>query len=247
MRTLSLAVAALSLACASAPTPRQREAAEIHTNLGIEALRAGRGQDALREFDLALTQDDSVPEAHFGRGMVLEFTYQRKDEAEAAYRKAIALRPTYSEAHNNLGQLLASRGRLAEAVGHFDEALGNMYYGEPYVARCNKGLALYRLGKKEEGLAELRTCLTLNPRFCFGHRELGRIRLEEGRVKDAVQSFEAFAQQCEKVPDAWYQLGMARIRSGEPDKAREALGRCADLAGAAELGTECRRLRDQLQ
>jgi len=247
MRIPLLALAVLALACASAPSPRQREAAEIHTNLGLEALRAGRGQDAMREFDLALAQDDSIAETHLGRGLVLEFTYQRREEAEAAYRKAIALKPSLSEAHNNLGQLLAGKGRLEEAVRQFDEALSNMYYPEPYVARCNKGLALYKLGRKEDGLAELRTCLTLNPRFCLGHRELGRIRLEEGRVRDAVQSFESFTQQCDKVPDAWYQLGLARIRSGDPEKAREALGRCADLAGAAELGTECRRLRDQLQ
>jgi len=247
MRPFPVALAALALACAAAPTARQREAAEIHTNLGLEALRAGRAQDALKEFDEALAADPSIAETHLGRGLVLEFSFRRGDEAEAEYRKAVELKPGLSEAHNNLGQLLAGRGRLEEAVRHFDEALGNMYYAEPFVARCNKGLALYRLGRKEAGLAELRTCLALNPRFCLGHRELGRIRLDEGRVKDAVQSFEAFAQHCDKEPDAWYQLGLARVRAGDADKAREALGRCAELAGGRDLGTECRRLRDQLQ
>jgi type IV pilus assembly protein PilF len=247
MRPALVTALALLCACASGPTPRQREAAEIHTNLGVEALRAGRPQEALREFEEALKSDDGLGEAHLGRGLVLEFTFGRKEEAEKEYRRAIALKPAMSEAHNNLGQLLAGRGRLDEALGEFDAALANMYYREPYSARFNKGKVLAALGRREEALAELKTCLTLNPRYCPCHQETGRILLDAGKGKEALAAFQRQTQLCDKDPDGWYQAGLAQLKLGEADGAREAFGRCQELAGASELGGECRQRLEQLK
>ncbi len=241
---LALAVA---LACAHDPSRKERESAEIHYNLGTEALRGGRTQDALKEYDEALALDGAFADAHLGRGLVLEFGFGRLDEAEREYRRAIALRASFSDAHNDLGQLLAKAGRLDEAVSEFDRALGNMLYKEPYVARCNKGEALHRLGKKEEGIAELRTCLSLSPRYCHGHRQLGRLQLAEGRVKEALEALGEYARYCDKSADAHYQLGLALLKAGDGEKAREAFQRCESLAGDGTLATECRKSREMLQ
>jgi Tfp pilus assembly protein PilF len=237
---LALAAAA-SLACAHAPSSRDRRSAEIHHDLGAEALRAGRGPDALREFDAALAIDDRFAEAYRGRALVLDLTFGRVEEAEKDYRRAIAIRPAFSEARNDLGQLLARTGRTAEAIAEFDAALDNMLYKEPYVARCNKGLALYRSGRKDEGLAELRAAVRLAPTFCKGRRELGRVLLEEGRMPEAVDELAAYARWCERVPDAHLQLGLARMRAGDAAGAREAFKRCQELGDGTAEGEECRR------
>jgi type IV pilus assembly protein PilF len=246
-RSSALLAAALALACSHAPTAKEQQRAEIHYNLGLEALRSNRAQEALSEFDQAIDADPAFPEAWLGRGLVYEFGFGRLDEAERHYRKALALRPGYSEAHNNLGQLLARQGRLQDAIGEFDLALQNMHYAEPFVARCNKGQVLCQLGRKAEGLTELRTCLSLAPRYCKGHRELGRILIEDGKAAEAAAAFERYTQACTDVPDAWYQLGLARVRTGEAERARQAFRTCEALAGADALGQECRRTRELLQ
>src|SRR5512143_2449395 len=146
------AVSAAALACAHVASDRR--SAEIHHDLGAEALRSGRYPDALREFDAALAQDDGFAEAWRGRGLVLDLGFGRSEEAEKDYRKAIELRPAFSEAHNDLGQLLARTGRYPEAIAEFDAATENMLYKEPYLARCNKAVVLYRTGRKDEGIAE---------------------------------------------------------------------------------------------
>jgi Tfp pilus assembly protein PilF len=237
---LALAAASL-LACAHGASPKERRSADIHHDLGVEALRAGRFPEALREFDAALAIDDGFAEAHRGRGIVLDLGFARADEAEKSYRRALELRPTFSEAHNDLGQLLARTGRHDAALAEFDAALGNMLYKEPYVARCNKGLVLHRVGRKEEGLQELRACLGLAPTFCKGRRELGRVLLDEGKTREALDELSAYARWCEKVPDAHLQLGLARMKAGDVAGARAAFQRCRDLGDGTVEGEECRR------
>jgi type IV pilus biogenesis/stability protein PilW len=238
---------ALSMACAHGPSARDKDSAVVHNDLAAEALRAGRAQEALKSYDEALRYDPGLAEAHLGRGVTLELAFGKLDEAEAEYRKAIELKPTFADAHNNLGQLLAKTGRLEEAVKEFDAAASIMLYREPWVARCNKGQALWRMGKKEEGVAELRACLNFQPKYCQGWRELGRIQLADGQVKDAVGSFDQYARNCDKSADAQQLLAQALLRDGQVGKARTAFQKCAELADGTPLAEDCRKSDGQLK
>jgi type IV pilus assembly protein PilF len=246
-RPLLLLAAALGLACAHGPSQKERETAEIHYNLGLEALRGARFQEAMKEIDEALALDDVFADAHLARGIALEYGFGKLPEAEREYRKALELRPGFSDAHNDLGQLLAKTGRLDEAIREFDSALANMLYKEPWVARCNKGQALFRMGKKEEGLAEMRACLQQTPRFCAGWRELGRLLLGDGDAKGALDAFGHYTRECDKLPDAWYQTGLALLKGGGAEQARDAFEKCAALGADTPLGDECKRSREQLR
>lgn len=249
MRTpfLVLVLLATALGCAHAATGKARRSAEIHHDLGVEALRAGRVQDAHKEFEAALAIDDTFAEAHRGLGLVLDHGYGRTAEAERAYRRALALQPDYPEAHNDLGQLLARGGRLDEAIAQFDAALDSMSYREPWVARANKGQALYRAGRHAEGMAEMKAAVAANPRFCAGYREIGRIHLDEGRVKDALEAFNAYARHCDSAADAHWLLGLARMKAGDAAQATAEFERCEKLGDGTALGEECRRSRELLQ
>lgn len=242
-RALPLAVtltAAALLACAH-QSAQERRGAEIHHDLGVEALRAGRWPDALREFDDALHRNEAFPEAHLGRGLVMEFGFGKVEEAEKEYRRALALRPGYSEAHNDLGQLLARTGRHAAALVEFDAALADLLYREPYVARCNKGTALWNMGRKDEGVEELQACLAKAPKYCDGRRELGRLLLRDGRTREAVEQLSAYAEACDLRPDAHQQLGIARMKAGDMAGAKASFERCRELGGSTPVGAECER------
>jgi type IV pilus assembly protein PilF len=236
---LTLAAAAL-LACAG-PTAKQRRGAEIHHDLGLEALRGGRAQEALREFDEALKLDPKFPEACLGRGLVLELGFGRLDDAEKEYRRALALRPDYPEAHNDLGQLLAKTGRREQAVAEFDAALADLMYREPWVARCNRGLALWGLGRKDEGLGELRTCVAQAPRYCDGRRGFGQVLLAEGKAREALDQLTAYAEACPRRADAHLQVALARMKLGDAAGARTELERCRELGQGLPEGEECGR------
>jgi type IV pilus biogenesis/stability protein PilW len=248
MKTRALtAAAALLLACAHTPSRQERRAAEAHHDLAVEAMRAGRAPDALQEFDEALKLDPDFAEAHRGRGLVLEFGYGKLPEAEQEYRRALELRPEYPEVHNDLGQLLAKTGRYPEALRELDLAIGDTSYREPYVARCNKGQALHAMGRRDEGIAELRACVAAAPRYCAGWRELGRMQLADGQVKEALEALRTYARVCDKVADAQYQLGLAHMKQGDVALAREAFARCEALGGDGSVAEDCRRSRALLQ
>jgi type IV pilus assembly protein PilF len=234
-------------ACAHGASARDKETAVVHADLGAEAVKAGRAQDALKSYDEALQYDPDLAEAHMGRGVVLELAFGKLDQAEAEYRKAIQLKPQLAEAHNNLGQLLARTGRLEEAVKEFDAASSIMMYREPWVARCNKGQALWRLGRKDEGIAEMKACLNFQPKYCTGWRELGRLQLQDGNGKDAVASFDTYARTCERSADAQQLLGSALLRTGQVGKAREAFQRCAEYGEGTAIADECRTSAEQLR
>lgn len=240
-RLAALGAAAAVLACVHGPSAKERRRSEIHHDLGVEALRSGRWPDALKELDEALAVNEAFPEAHRARALVLDLGYGKPEDAERAYRRAIALRPAYSEAHNDLGQLLARTGRFDEAIREFDLALENMLYKEPYVARCNKGLAIYRSGKKDDGLAQLRACVASAPGYCRGRRDLGRALLDEKRTKEAIDELSAYVRFCDKIPDAHLQLGLARMKAGDVPGARSEFERCRDLGDGTVEGEECRR------
>ena len=246
LRTASILALALA-ACAHVPNAKEREMAVNYNDLAADALRGGRMPEALREYDEALKLDPNLADAHRGKGVVLEFGFQRKAEAEAEYRRAIELRPAFPEAHNDLGRLLAQGGRYDEAIAEFDAAAAIMQYREPWVARCNKAETLWRMGRKPEGLAEMRACLSFQPRYCQGWRELGRMQLSDGRTSEAVTSEEEYARLCATTADAHYQLGVALLKAGQAERARESFARCAELGSNTPVGDDCRKSGERLK
>lgn len=112
---------------------------------------------------------------HYARG---EFA-----EAEAAFRAALNLAPTYPSALANLGQSLQVRGRFADARPLFEAALrldpGHM------VALFNLAVACYALGEAQRAIEACERILAIAPddvsaHFARGECLLGIERFEEG-------------------------------------------------------------------
>ena len=75
------------------------------------------------------------------------------DEAIAACRRAIQLKPDDADAHYNLGTFLARTGRLAEAVAAYREAIA--LRPDHAESHCNLGYVLQKQGKLAQALKSL--------------------------------------------------------------------------------------------
>ena len=70
-------------------------------------------------------------------------------EAIAAYKKALAIKPDYADAHYNLGNTLQNQGKPEEALAAYKNALRiNPNFSN---ASAEMGQCMLKIGKFEEG------------------------------------------------------------------------------------------------
>ena len=124
--------------------------------------------------------------AHYSRGTAL-YAQGKLDEAAAAFREAIRLKPDMIDALTGLGIVLAEQGRTEEAIA----AHGEVIRLKPDFADAhyNLGLALEVQGTLDEAIAEFRTAIRLKPDLAEAHLSLGTALHGQGRLDQAIAEF----------------------------------------------------------
>src|SRR5262249_9440553 len=144
--------------------------------------RPYRAAEAVRYLTVALSMRPRAPAVHLLLGTALARAGSA-DEAIAAYRQAIALKPDFALAHFNLAGRLGYR-RPAEAVAAYEEAI-RLVPG--YVeAHTNRGNVLQRLGRTAEALEAYRRALRLRPTHVNALLNLGTTVAEQGALDHAL-------------------------------------------------------------
>lgn len=165
----------------------------------------------------ALEADPSLAEAHATLGLIYQQMW-RWEEAEAEFRKAIALKPNYPTARHWYSIHLRSVGRPEEALEQIRIAQRldplSMIIG---VAAAS---TLAESGRHEEAIKRY---LELDPNFYIVQSRLSRSYSELGRHDDAVRSARYAVQRsggaCEQLAD----LGRACAMAGDTSCATAAL------------------------
>jgi SAM-dependent methyltransferase len=136
--------------------------------------------------------------AYVRRGNDLR-TDGRFAEAEAAYRAALALIPTYAEAHNNLGELQAAAGHTGEAEQSFQEAISlNPHYAE---AHNNLGKLLRQRGDHLGAATAFRRAVEEAPTFAEANIHLAECLARQARNEDAARYVLRAMRSAPGVPD----------------------------------------------
>jgi protein O-mannosyl-transferase len=124
----------------------------------------------------------------------------------------------------NAGSILSAQGRHSEALAAFDRAAKEGYklYNLPF----QRGLALFGLGRVEEGYREMEAALSHSPpsptrEIALLH--LGRSGMQLGKREEAVRALEQLVALDPRHNEGRYLLGMASVMNGNPARAREVL------------------------
>ena len=154
-----------------------------HLNRGIRLERAGRLDEALREYSLAAKAGPG--QVHALVNLISVYGRQgRYEDAEAAYREATARNFDVEEAHHNYAVTLSQQGRYAEAEAAYREALAVNPYSTD--ARLNLGDALEQQGRDSEAGEQFRQILEVSPRHRLACFRLGMTLHRQNRRQDAL-------------------------------------------------------------
>jgi protein O-mannosyl-transferase len=138
-------------------------------------------------------------------------------DAETLYRTTITRNANSWMAHNNLGLLLANKGRTDEALAHYRKALEiNPNYAE---AHNNLGLLLADRGRTDEALAHYQKALEINPNYGGAHFNLGVLLAKMGRTDEALAYYQKALELNPNHAKTHNNLGLLLANMGRPDDA----------------------------
>ena len=169
----------------------------------------------------------------------------RLADAEAHYRRGLAIQPNDANVRSSLGIALAGQGKLDEAIAAFRQAIGiRSDYAE---AHSNLGNALRYQGKLDEAIAAYRRAICIKPHLALAHSNLGNALRDQGKLDEAIAACRQATSLKPDYAEAHSNLGNALYDQGKLDEAvaayQQAIGIKSDYADAySNLGNT---LRDQ--
>ena len=147
--------------------------------------RARRSAAAAVELDPGLAQ----PYASLALvAFLFDWDWRR---AEELFLRSFEKDPTYAQARHWYAMLLTARRRFDEAVEQIDEAQ-RLDPGSRIIT-VKRGTVLTAAGHFASAEEQLRLAIERFPRMALPWRELGFLRLRQGRLEDAVENFERAA------------------------------------------------------
>ena len=149
------------------------------------------------------------------------------DQAEACYRQALRINPSYAKAYNNLGLALARQGMLDDALSCYRQAVAlKPNYFEAFT---NLGNAQREKRALDDAAASYQNALRLEPNFVGAHYNLGITLVEMGRLKEALACFNESLRLMPDLKGAYDGLGVALTKQAKFPEAvasfEQAIGR----------------------
>jgi len=237
-----VALVGLAAGCASSGPPAPADAGPLqHYQMARMYFEQGRTDDALKEIELSLRRDDTLPQVHFYKGFIY---YSLGDMAKAVppFEAAVQRDPYYTDARMYLAAAYEELGRPQDALAELDRALSNRTYPTPEKILVNKALVLARQGQYEPALAALRQAIDIKPRYYRAHFETAQILETTGRGKEALAAYENAAPGF--VDDAAFHLayGSALFRARREAEAKAQLKRAVELAPGSTVAAKASEL-----
>ncbi|WP_306534236.1 serine protease [Geobacter sp.] len=157
----------------------------------------------------------------------MEGKNQRFAESEKAFRKALELNPDLAVAWTGLGMTLRTTGRATEAEEAFRKAL--KLDQSQAGAWLNLGDMLNERGDTTAAKDAYEKATIADPSLAPAWFALGSLYREQRNVAATAKAFAEAARLDPANADSWAFLGEALIRSGQGEKANDALRKAENL------------------
>ena len=195
----------IQLTPSSGMTPEQaKEAAAMQALAAgaVEAMRAGRDDDAIRQFNEIVAKIPTCSDCYYNLGVAYA-KKQQFDLAETSFKKAIELAPNSGDAYTGLANVYNATKRFDLAqqasakAAEFSSASGG-----GAEASYNQGVILWNAGKFAEAKVQFEAAVKADPNMAMAHYQLGMANLNLGQIPEAKASFQEYLKVDPNGPKA---------------------------------------------
>lgn len=142
---------------------------------------------------------------------VVEEDKGKLDDAIRLYRRAVACKPAYPEAHFFLGRALEGKGRTAEAMSEYREAL--RLRPDFDAAHIMAGLLLAGEKRFDEAVAHYQAALKANPESAAAQSDWGIALIKQRRWQESIPHFEQALRLDPTLKEEHYNLAIAYLQT----------------------------------
>jgi type IV pilus assembly protein PilF len=215
-----------------------QERARIHTELAALYYSRGNYGVALQESMVAIESDAGYGPAYNVLGLV-QAQLHEDAAAEKSFQQALAINPNDSQANNNYGSFLCSRGREQASIPYYLAAVKNPLYQEPQSALTNAGICSRKIGNDKEAEEFLLKALRLQPGQPRALQALGELYYQRGDYAATKQLVSRYLEVAPATPEVlWLGVQSARRlgnRDAEANHGLQLRRSCADSKEANAL------------
>ena len=182
---------------------KQQAAMQGLAKEAIDAMRAGRDDEAIAKFNEIVTAIPTCSDCYYNLGVA----YTKKTqypEAEAAFQKAIELAPANGDAYTGLANVYNAQKKFdlaAQASAKAAELTGGAGGGSAEAA-YNQGVIMWNAGKYAEAKVQFEAAVKADPSMAMAHYQLGMANLNLGQVPEARAAFEGYLKADPSGPKA---------------------------------------------
>ncbi len=222
----------VALALDSTFAPAHAALADCYNQLGTVLVGSGSPAEwrpkARRAAIRALQLDPDLAEAHAALGYVHHYDWEWA-ASEKELLRALELNPSYALAHVWYANLLASLGRMDEALREVE--LGRDLDPFSLVVNTNVAWTLSMAGRPGDAIVQLTRTLQLDPDYPQAHLRLGQAYLQAGRTEEGLRELEANARLSRRSASSLAYLAEGYAKAGRPETAHQLLREVLDASG----------------
>jgi Tfp pilus assembly protein PilF len=211
--TIGIVLAAALLLAGCATEYEKRQKAKLHIDMAAVQIQAGNYTAGLKELMEAEKITPEDPMIHY----LLAYAYGGKglnDDAIREAKKAVELKPDYSEAYNYMGTVYMNMGQYDRAIDAFNRAVANPLYETPSLPLYNMGRAYYQKGDYLLALAKYDEAVAKEPNTVILpliEKDRGMASLKAGYTNKAITHLKKSIELAPNLVEAHYWLGEAYL------------------------------------
>jgi len=175
----------------------------------------------------------------------LGLVYMMKDRMALAtkhFKRALAIKPDFSEAVNNLATALLRQEEWDEAISYLSELTENLVYTTPQYAQLNLGWAYFNKEDYVQAEKYYKLCIKhyddgfpMDITYIKALGGLGRTYIATNKIAEALSSLGKAVKWAPTVPDTYFYMGQAYEKAGRLKDAKLAYLKVIEVAPDADI------------